>query len=110
MPASRARTAICSAPLECPSSPGLPTRIFTPRPRCSPRRATSSRSSASSSPLGTAAASPTPLVAPGPPCVERRALLRLHLRIDDEDPAIPRERGRLALREAIDADEHLLAR
>ena len=27
-PASRARTAICSAPLECPSRPGLPTRIF----------------------------------------------------------------------------------
>ena len=29
MPTSRARTAICSAPLECPSSPGLPTRIFS---------------------------------------------------------------------------------
>ena len=28
MPTSRARTAICSAPLECPSRPGLPTRIF----------------------------------------------------------------------------------
>ena len=29
---SRARTAICSAPLECPSRPGLPTRIFSRRP------------------------------------------------------------------------------
>ena len=27
MPASRAATAICSAPFECPSRPGLPTRI-----------------------------------------------------------------------------------
>ena len=49
MPASRARTAICSAPLECPSSPGLPTRIFSPRPSCSATRATSSRSSTTSS-------------------------------------------------------------
>jgi hypothetical protein len=32
MPMSRARTAICSAPLECPSRPGLPTRIFEPAP------------------------------------------------------------------------------
>src|ERR671920_617869 len=49
MPMSRARTAICSAPLECPSSPGLPTRIFGVRPIASPTRATSSRSSATSS-------------------------------------------------------------
>ena len=45
MPASRARTAICSAPLECPSRPGLPTRIFGRRPSCSCSRETSSRSS-----------------------------------------------------------------
>ena len=31
-PTSRARTAICSAPLEWPSRPGLPTRIFSRRP------------------------------------------------------------------------------
>ncbi len=35
MPTSRARTAICSAPLECPSRPGLPTRIFGRRPSVS---------------------------------------------------------------------------
>ena len=45
MPESRARTAICSAPLEWPSRPGLPTRIFGRRPSFSCRRATSSRSS-----------------------------------------------------------------
>ena len=43
---SRARTAICSAPLEWPSRPGLPTRIFGVRPIVSPTRATSSRRSA----------------------------------------------------------------
>ena len=47
MPASRARTAICSAPLEWPSRPGLPTRIFTVRPSASLTRATSSRSASS---------------------------------------------------------------
>jgi hypothetical protein len=47
MPASRLATAICSAPLECPSSPGLPTRIFSVRPSASLTRATSSRSSSS---------------------------------------------------------------
>ena len=35
MPTSRARTAICSAPLLWPSRPGLPTRIFSGRPSCS---------------------------------------------------------------------------
>ena len=35
MPESRARTAICSAPFEWPSRPGLPTRIFGRRPSCS---------------------------------------------------------------------------
>ena len=60
MPASRARTAICSAPLEWPSRPGLPTRIFSPRPSCSATRATSSRSAAISSPGAGAAAAPPP--------------------------------------------------
>ena len=32
MPQSRARKAICSAPLECPSRPGLPTRNLSRRP------------------------------------------------------------------------------
>ena len=32
MPTSVARTAICSAPLECPSSPGLPTTKVSVRP------------------------------------------------------------------------------
>ena len=32
MPASVARTAICSAPLEWPSRPGLPTRNLSRRP------------------------------------------------------------------------------
>ena len=55
MPASRARTAICSAPLEWPSSPGLPTRNLSRRPSASLTRSTSSRSSDTSS-LDTAAA------------------------------------------------------
>src|ERR1051326_2833913 len=41
MPASRARTAICSAPLEWPSSPGLPTRNFMRRPSFFDTRPTS---------------------------------------------------------------------
>ena len=61
MPASRARTAICSAPLEWPSSPGLPTRILTRRPSPSDTRSTRSRSAASESSEGAAAASPTPV-------------------------------------------------
>ena len=61
MPESRARTAICSAPFECPSRPGLPTRIFGRRPSFSCRRETSMRSSLSSPSAGAAAASPTPV-------------------------------------------------
>ncbi len=38
MPQSRARTAICSAPLEWPSRPGLPTRNFRRRPSGSETR------------------------------------------------------------------------
>jgi hypothetical protein len=45
MPASRARTAICSAPLEWPSSPGLPTRSFIRRPSFFDTRSTSARMS-----------------------------------------------------------------
>ncbi len=57
MPASRARTAICSAPFEWPSRPGLPTRILIRRPSASDTRSTLSRSSASASSSGAAAAS-----------------------------------------------------
>ena len=39
-PASRARTAICSAPLQCPSRPGLPTRNRSRPPSSSPVAAT----------------------------------------------------------------------
>src|SRR3954453_24114542 len=75
MPTSRARTAICSAPLECPSRPGLPTRILMRRPSASPTRATSSRSSSSSEPTATgpALASPTPVGARYSPNVPRSA-------------------------------------
>ena len=41
MPASRARTAICSAPLEWPSRPGLPTRKVRRRPSLRDTRSTS---------------------------------------------------------------------
>src|SRR5436190_1867559 len=61
MPASRARTAICSAPLEWPSRPGFPTRILIRRPSPSLTRSTSSRSSAVSAEPSIAAASPTPV-------------------------------------------------
>ena len=47
MPASRARTAICSAPFEWPSRPGLPTRILIAparAPRTPPRRGRAARS------------------------------------------------------------------
>src|ERR1700727_2470491 len=124
MRASRARTAICSAPLEWPSSPGLPTRNLSRRPSPSLTRSTSSRSSAMSS-VGAATASPTPvgaryspnasrsawdhspvvapareagdgfeglvdggLVAAFAPALDRRALLGLHLGVDDEDAAV----------------------
>ena len=51
MPTSRARTAICSAPFECPSRPGLPTRIRIGWPICSETSSTRSRTPASRSPL-----------------------------------------------------------
>src|SRR6201989_1411429 len=72
MPMSRARTAICSAPLECPSRPGLPTRIFGRRPSASPTRSTSSRSASRSSAAAPAAASPTPVGARRSPNASRR--------------------------------------
>ncbi len=60
MPASRARTAICSAPLEWPSSPGLPTRNVRRRPSLRDTRSTSARMS--SSPLTSLRmARPTPV-------------------------------------------------
>src|SRR5665647_2863245 len=49
MPASRARTAICSAPLEWPSRPGLPTRNVSRRPSRRETRSTSPRISSSPS-------------------------------------------------------------
>src|SRR5919201_1379430 len=61
MPASRARTAICSAPFEWPSRPGLPTRILIRRPSASDTRSTLSLSSRSASSSGAAAASATPV-------------------------------------------------
>lgn len=43
MPQSRARAAICSAPFEWPSSPGLPTRNLSCRPSFADTRSTASR-------------------------------------------------------------------
>ena len=51
MPTSRARTAICSAPFEWPSRPGLPTRIRIGCPISSETLETRSRTSPSRSPL-----------------------------------------------------------
>ena len=45
MPQSRARTAICSAPLEWPSRPGLPTSSLMRRPSLAETRSTSARTS-----------------------------------------------------------------
>ena len=45
MPQSRARTAICSAPLEWPSRPGLPTSSLMRRPSRADTRSTSPRTS-----------------------------------------------------------------
>ena len=73
MPASRARTAICSAPLEWPSRPGLPTRILTRRPSASLTCSTRSRSAASESSAAAAAASPTPVGARYSPKTSRSA-------------------------------------
>src|ERR687894_388597 len=78
MPASRARTAICSAPFECPSSPGLPTRILTRRPSDSDTRSTFSRSSVKLSESAAAAA----------PLLDRADAVPLHVRVDRQDPAV----------------------
>src|SRR5206468_3489524 len=53
MPTSRAFTAICSAPLLCPSRPGLPTSNLRGRPRSCPSARTRRRT-ASVSPLALA--------------------------------------------------------
>src|ERR687890_762855 len=60
-PASRARTAICSAPLECPSSPGLPTRKRSRPPSSFPVARTCSRT-----PVSVSSASPPPEAADTP--------------------------------------------
>ena len=60
MPASRARTAICSAPLEWPSRPGLPTRKVSRRPSFRDTRSTSARMS-SRPPASLRIALPTPV-------------------------------------------------
>ena len=49
MPQSRARKAICSAPFEWPSRPGLPTRNFSRRPSRALTASTASRISSSPS-------------------------------------------------------------
>src|ERR687898_310996 len=126
MPASRARTAICSAPLECPSRPGLPTRIFTRRPSASLTRSTSSRSSSMSADEAPADASPTPVGARYSPKASRSvadhspvvaparhglALLGLGGGVDHEDrvAALGPQPRRLGLRVAVEADHDLLA-
>src|SRR5713101_4524234 len=72
MPASRARTAICSAPLEWPSSPGLPTRNLMRRPSLRETRSTSARTRSRPSP-GCAAAPATPVGARYSPNTSRSA-------------------------------------
>ena len=72
IPASRAATAICSAPFACPSRPGLPTRIFGGPPivaacSCTWRR-TLSMSSATLAPIP-----PTPVGARYSPNTSRSA-------------------------------------
>src|SRR3982751_5928256 len=122
MPMSRARTAICSAPLECPSSPGLPTRILSPRPSASPTRSTSSRSASRSAAATPAAASPTPVGARNSPKAPRSvaahspvvAPARAAASVAGMALLSPAggpldQRRALARLEAIDADEHLLA-
>src|SRR6202044_943072 len=72
MPASRPRAAICSAPLEWPSRPGLPTRNFSRRPSFLDTRSTSARmSSRPSAPLRMAV--PTPVGARYSPNAARSA-------------------------------------
>src|SRR5216683_3352578 len=72
MPASRARTAICSAPFEWPSRPGLPTRNFSRLP--SRREAASTAARTSSRPVASLrAARPTPVGARYSPNTLRNA-------------------------------------
>src|SRR5437868_5186875 len=71
MPASRARTAICSAPLEWPSRPGLPTRNFKRRPSFFETRSISARTSSGAG-LSLRAARPTPVGARYSPNASRR--------------------------------------
>src|SRR6516225_8403540 len=135
MPASRARTAICSAPLEWPSRPGLPSTNFSRRPSLRDRRSTSARKSSRPT-VSLRGARPTPvgaryspklsrsakphspvvtpalaqLVAAGAPGLEAFDLLDLRLRRDRYDRVgCGRERRRLALHESIDSDHGLLA-
>ena len=72
MPASRARAAICSAPLEWPSRPGLPIRNFSRRPSFLETRSTSARMSSSPS-ASLRMAVPTPVGARYSPKAERSA-------------------------------------
>src|SRR5882757_6053950 len=76
-PASRARTAICSAPLECPSRPGLPTSSRSlPPPSSAAVSATLRRTSASSLPASAAIATGallTPVGARNSPNTSRSA-------------------------------------
>src|SRR5262245_33528816 len=61
MPTSRARTAICSAPLLWPSRPGFPTSTLSGRPRREARACTRSRTSAVRSPGWASARATTPV-------------------------------------------------
>ena len=61
MPQSRARTAICSAPLEWPSRPGLPTSSLMRRPSRADTRSTSPRTSSRSASSRAAMARDTPV-------------------------------------------------
>src|SRR6478736_3214579 len=73
-PASRARTAICSAPLECPSRPGLPTSSRSRSPSSTPVRATIARTSTSASdPAPTPTEPLTPVGARNSPNTSRSA-------------------------------------
>src|SRR6516225_7594260 len=125
MPASRARTAICSAPLEWPSRPGLPSTNFSRRPSLRDTRSTSARKSSRPT-VSLRAARPTPVGARYSPKLSRSVkphspvvtpalaqsidLLGLRLRRDrDDSVGRARERRRLALHESIDADHCLLA-
>ena len=86
MPASRAATAICSAPLEWPSSPGLPTSSRTGPPSSAAAACTRSRTSSISGP-GAAPTAPTPVGARYSPNTSRSAAAH--------SPTVPPARGEL---------------